>query len=117
MSAPSKVSGVPRNTGYLRDVLKSRRAAARKFAISDGAPVEVVESGPSVPARVRAGPDRARRRFRGRVSCADPRATAAGGRRGAGGAGSNLATAAASKGIQANASEHQDGCDVFREGF
>jgi acetyl esterase/lipase len=33
-------------------VLKSRRAAARKFAISDGAPVEVLESGPSVPARV-----------------------------------------------------------------
>jgi acetyl esterase/lipase len=33
-------------------VLRSRRAAARKFAISDGAPVEVLESGPSVPARV-----------------------------------------------------------------
>jgi acetyl esterase/lipase len=33
-------------------VLKSRRSEARKFAISDGAPVEVLESGPSVPARV-----------------------------------------------------------------
>jgi acetyl esterase/lipase len=33
-------------------VLKSRRAEARKYAISDGAPVEVFESGPSVPARV-----------------------------------------------------------------
>jgi acetyl esterase/lipase len=52
MSAPSKVSGAPRNPTYPRDVLRSRRAAARKFAISDGAPVEVLESGPSVPARV-----------------------------------------------------------------
>ena len=52
MTAPSKVSGAPRNAVHLRDVLKSRRAEARKFAISDGAPVEVVESGPSVPARV-----------------------------------------------------------------
>jgi acetyl esterase/lipase len=52
MTAPSKVSGAPRNAADLRDVLKSRRAEARKFAISDGAPVEVLESGPSVPARV-----------------------------------------------------------------
>lgn len=52
MTAPSKVSDTPRNTGHLRDVLKSRRAEARKFAISDGAPVEVLESGPSVQARV-----------------------------------------------------------------
>jgi acetyl esterase/lipase len=52
MTAPSKVSGAPRNGAHLRDVLKSRRAEARKFAISDGAPVEVFESGPSVPARV-----------------------------------------------------------------
>jgi acetyl esterase/lipase len=52
MTAPSKVSDAPRNAAHLRDVLKSRRAEARKFAISDGAPVEVLESGPSVPARV-----------------------------------------------------------------
>ncbi|WAJ44161.1 alpha/beta hydrolase [Mycobacterium sp. Aquia_216] len=52
MTAPSKVSGAPRNAAQLRDLLKSRRAEARKFAISDGAPVEVLESGPSVPARV-----------------------------------------------------------------
>lgn len=52
MTAPSKVSGVPRNAIHVRDLLKSRRAEARKFAISDGAPVEVLESGPSVQARV-----------------------------------------------------------------
>jgi acetyl esterase/lipase len=52
MTAPSKVSGAPRNPAHLRDVFKSRRAEARKFATSDGAPVEVLESGPSVPARV-----------------------------------------------------------------
>lgn len=59
MTAPSKVSGSPRNTTYLKDVLKSRRAAARKFAVSDGAPVEVLESGPSVQARVAALASRA----------------------------------------------------------
>jgi acetyl esterase/lipase len=52
MTAPSKVSGAPRNATHLRDLLKARRAEARKFAISDGAPVEVVESGPSVQGRV-----------------------------------------------------------------
>lgn len=52
MTAPSKVSGVPGNVIRPHDVLKARRARSRKFAISDGAPVEVVESGPSVPARV-----------------------------------------------------------------
>lgn len=36
------------------DVLRARRFAARprRFSISDGAPVEVLESGPSIPARV-----------------------------------------------------------------
>lgn len=52
MTAPSKVPGLPRNAIRPHDVLTARRARARKFAISDGAPVEVVESGPSVPARV-----------------------------------------------------------------
>ncbi len=52
MTAPNEVSGVPRNPIHVRDLLKSRRAEARKFAISDGAPVEVLESGPSVQARV-----------------------------------------------------------------
>ncbi len=32
MTAPSKVSGAPRNAAHLRDVLKPRRAEARKFA-------------------------------------------------------------------------------------
>ncbi len=52
MTAPSKVSGLPRNALRPPDLLKARRAASRRFAISDGAPVEVLESGPSVAARV-----------------------------------------------------------------
>jgi acetyl esterase/lipase len=52
MTAPSKVSGSPRDGIRPRDVLKARRLEARRFAISDGAPVEVVESGPSIAARV-----------------------------------------------------------------
>ncbi|KKC05442.1 alpha/beta hydrolase fold domain-containing protein [Mycobacterium nebraskense] len=52
MSAPGKVSGLPRNAIRPHDVLKARRARTRKFAMSDGAPVEVLESGPSVAARV-----------------------------------------------------------------
>ena len=52
MTAPSKVSGSPRNAVRPHDVLKARRAETRRFAISDGAPVEVLESGPSVAARV-----------------------------------------------------------------
>jgi acetyl esterase/lipase len=45
MTAPSKVSGAPRTAIHARDALR-----ARKFPVSDGAPVEVVESGPSLPA-------------------------------------------------------------------
>lgn len=52
MTAPSKVSGSPQATVRAHDVLKARRARTRKFAISDGAPVEVLESGPSVAARL-----------------------------------------------------------------
>ncbi|TAM63889.1 alpha/beta hydrolase [Mycobacterium sp.] len=52
MTAPSKVSGSPENPVRALDVLKARRARTRKFAISDGAPVEVLESGPSVAARL-----------------------------------------------------------------
>lgn len=52
MTAPSKVSGSPRNAIRPHDVLKARRQQRRKFAISDGAPVEVLESGPSVAARL-----------------------------------------------------------------
>jgi acetyl esterase/lipase len=52
MTAPSKVSGFPRNAVRPDEVLKARRAATRRFAISDGAPVEVLESGPSVAARL-----------------------------------------------------------------
>ncbi|HWX98613.1 MAG TPA: alpha/beta hydrolase fold domain-containing protein, partial [Mycobacterium sp.] len=52
MTAPSKVSGSPRRAVCAHDVLRARRVESRKFAISDGAPVEVLESGPSVAARV-----------------------------------------------------------------
>src|ERR1700757_3729753 len=52
MTAPSKVSGSPRRAISTHDVLKARRVESRRFAISDGAPVEVLESGPSVAARV-----------------------------------------------------------------
>src|ERR1700677_1580467 len=52
MTAPSNVPGSPRNAIRPHDVLKARSVRARKFAISDGVPVEVLESGPSVAARV-----------------------------------------------------------------
>lgn len=52
MTAPSKVSGSPRAAVRPFEAYKARRAGARRFAISDGAPVEVLESGPSVAARV-----------------------------------------------------------------
>jgi acetyl esterase/lipase len=52
MSAPSRVSGSPRDAVRPRDVVKARKAAGRRFASSDGAPVEVLESGPSIAARV-----------------------------------------------------------------
>lgn len=52
MTAPSKVSGSPRHTIRPHQVLKPRRVQARRFAVSDGAPVEVIESGPSVAARL-----------------------------------------------------------------
>jgi acetyl esterase/lipase len=52
MTAPSKVSGSPRNAIRPYEVLKPRRVQGRRFAISDGAPVEVLESGPSVAARL-----------------------------------------------------------------
>ncbi|CAM4415689.1 Carboxylesterase LipF [Mycobacterium basiliense] len=52
MTAPSRVSDYPTHAIRPRDVLKARRLEARRFAISDGAPVEVVEAGPSIAARV-----------------------------------------------------------------
>jgi acetyl esterase/lipase len=54
MSAPSEVSGSPRNAVRPHEVLRARRVEARRFAVSDGAPVEVLESGPSVAARLAA---------------------------------------------------------------
>jgi acetyl esterase/lipase len=45
MTAPSKVSGSPRTVVRAREALRARR-----FPSSDGVPVEVVESGPSLPA-------------------------------------------------------------------
>lgn len=45
MTAPSKVSGAPHNAIRPRDALR-----ARKLPVSDGVPVEVVETGPSLPA-------------------------------------------------------------------
>jgi len=47
MTVPTKVSGSPRDSIRLRDSPKTRR-----FAVSDGAPVEVIESGPSITARL-----------------------------------------------------------------
>jgi acetyl esterase/lipase len=44
MTAPSKVSGSPRTPIRARDALRARR-----FQSNDGMPVEVVESGPSLP--------------------------------------------------------------------
>lgn len=52
MTAPSEVSGAPRVAIRPRDALKARRLEARRFAISDGAPVEVLESGPTVAGRL-----------------------------------------------------------------
>ncbi|OJZ72591.1 esterase [Mycobacterium paraffinicum] len=52
MSAPGKVSGSPRTALRPYQVLKARRAETRRYAMSDGAPVEVLESGPSVAARL-----------------------------------------------------------------
>lgn len=42
----------PRPVIRTHDVRKARRSGARRFAISGGAPVEVLESGPSIAARV-----------------------------------------------------------------
>src|SRR3984885_10949602 len=44
MTAPSKVSGAPRNAIRARDALRASR-----FPVSECAPVEVVESGPCLP--------------------------------------------------------------------
>ncbi|MBO0679455.1 alpha/beta hydrolase [Mycolicibacterium sp. S2-37] len=48
MTAPSKVP----SSGHA--ALRATRAKARRFPVSDGAPVEVVEDGPSIAARVMA---------------------------------------------------------------
>jgi acetyl esterase/lipase len=45
MTAPSNVSGSPRNAVRPRDMLRARR-----FPVTDGSPVEVIESGPSITA-------------------------------------------------------------------
>src|SRR5579875_1902402 len=47
MTAPTKVPGLSGNRLRVRDPLRARR-----FSVSDGSPVEVFESGPSVPARL-----------------------------------------------------------------
>jgi acetyl esterase/lipase len=47
MTAPSKVSGSPR--AHIGAVRSSKR---RKYSVSDGAPVEVVEDGPSIAGRL-----------------------------------------------------------------
>jgi acetyl esterase/lipase len=47
MTAPSKVSGSPENIRRAHDPFR-----ARIFPLSDGAPVEVVESGPSIAGRM-----------------------------------------------------------------
>lgn len=52
MTAPSKICGPPAVPVRPHEILRKRDAAARRFAISGGAPVEILESGPSVAARV-----------------------------------------------------------------
>ena len=47
MSAPTQISDYPNDRLSVRDPLRTRRVP-----VSDGAPVEVVESGPSIPARL-----------------------------------------------------------------
>jgi acetyl esterase/lipase len=47
MTAPSKVSSPPKNILRAHDPLRTRR-----FPLSDGAPVEVIESGPSIAGRM-----------------------------------------------------------------
>ncbi|MCV7399606.1 alpha/beta hydrolase [Mycobacterium fragae] len=47
MTAPSKVPSLPRD-----DLRAIKALRARRFPVSDGTPVEVVESGPSIPARL-----------------------------------------------------------------
>jgi acetyl esterase/lipase len=49
MTAPSKVSGAPRTSVRARDAMRARR-----YPSNDGVPVEVVESGPSLPAMMAA---------------------------------------------------------------
>ncbi|BBU21581.1 alpha/beta hydrolase fold domain-containing protein [Mycobacterium xenopi] len=54
MTAPSKVSGSPRDTRpgpSVRGAL-ALRPLPRRFAVSDGVPVEVIETGPSLPGRL-----------------------------------------------------------------
>jgi acetyl esterase/lipase len=52
MTAPKTVFGSTRYPVRPPDVLRARSVGRRRFAISDGAPVEVLESGPSVAARL-----------------------------------------------------------------
>src|SRR5690349_2544621 len=47
MTAPSKVSGAPRVS-----IGAGRPRKARRFPVSDGAPVETVEDGPSIAGRL-----------------------------------------------------------------
>ena len=49
MTAPSKVSGAPR-----AGIIAVRGHKSRRFPVSDGAPVKVVEDGPSVAGRLAA---------------------------------------------------------------
>ena len=68
-------------------------------------------------ARIPAGPDRGGRRLGRRLSGSCSGATASAGARGTGGAGRDLSAAAAGQGAQAVAPEHQDRCDVPRQGI
>jgi acetyl esterase/lipase len=54
MTAPSKVSGSPRDTTSTLPVrgTLAPRLFPRRFPLSDGAPVEVIETGPSLPGRL-----------------------------------------------------------------
>jgi acetyl esterase/lipase len=53
MTAPCRTSGSPRFDGLRsQEILKARRIAARRLALNGGTPVQLIEAGPSAPARI-----------------------------------------------------------------
>jgi acetyl esterase/lipase len=53
MTAPCRTSDSPRRESLRsREILKARKSAVQRLALNGGAPVQLVESGPSAPARI-----------------------------------------------------------------